>query len=325
MKQREKEKELASFRQREALTALFRRIDSNNNGSIEKLEFLKAVSQKEIIDTINEHDVLKPFLKPKSFEESFLNMDTNSDKHITLEEFLQYSDIKIYTSSASPDADSSNRNILIDDLDDSSSSSFSSSDSASSTSEEEDDDQKENATALNEIKEISKRETTLRDIENVLKAKEKRYGKERCIAFSSLNTWVNSGITVFVSVKRTSAIMLFTLLPFVVVQLFATLQYYGVTDEVPTNGWFSRVYNLHCKFYMLQLDAMHNDKQKKALLRRAQKKRMWLSFLDTVRRANNYDGLDTVISSQFSSKNVAKEYVAQIRNLFKESRRQKSS
>ena len=45
-------------------------------------------------------------------------------------------------------------------------------------------------------------------------------------------------------------------------------------------------------------------------------------LLDTVRRANNYDGLDTVISSQFSSKNVAKEYVAQIRNLFKESRRQ---
>ena len=140
------------------------------------------MSQREIIDTINEHEILKPFLKPKSFEESFLKMDTNSDKHITLEEFLAYSDIKIYTSSASPDADSSNRNILIDDLDDSSSSSFSSSDSASSTSEEEDDDQKENATVLNEIKELSKRETTLRDIENA-QSKRERYGKERCIAF----------------------------------------------------------------------------------------------------------------------------------------------
>ena len=171
-----------------ALTALFRRIDSNNNGSIEKLEFLKAVSKVEIIDTINEHDFLKPFLKPKSFEESFLNMDTNSDKHITLEEFLKYSDREIYTSSASPDADSSNRNILIDDLDDSSSSSFSSSDSASSTSEEEDDDQKENATALNEIKEISKRETTLRDIENVLKAKEKDMAKSVALPLGSLNT-----------------------------------------------------------------------------------------------------------------------------------------
>ena len=147
--------------------------------------------------------------------------------------------------------------------------------------------------------------------------------KSVALPLSSWNTWVNSGITVFVSVKRTSAIMLFTLLPFVVVQLFATLQYYGVTDEVPTQtaglvGFIICIASFICYSW----DAMHNDKQKKALLRRAQKKRMWLSFLDTVRRANNYDGLDTVISSQFSSKNVAKEYVAQIRNLFKESRRQ---
>ena len=171
LKQREKERELAAFRQREALTALFRRIDSNNNGSIEKLEFLKA-GKVEIIDMINEHDALKPFLKPKSFEESFLNMDTNSDKHITLEEFLKYSDREIYTSSSSTDADlREQRNNIIDDLDDSSSSSSSSSDSASSTSEEEDDDQKENATALNEIKEMSKRETTMRDIGNILKTK----------------------------------------------------------------------------------------------------------------------------------------------------------
>ena len=323
LKQRKKERELSAFRQREALTALFRRIDSNNNGSIEKLEFLKAVTKEEIVDMINEHDVLKPFLKPKSFEESFLSMDTNSDKHITLEEFLKYSDREIYTSSSDADDYSMNKGKIIDDLDDSSSSSSSSSDSASSTSEEDDDDEKQSATALDEIKEMSKRETTMRDISNMLKRKEKNMASSNALPLSSLDTWFNSGITVFVSVKRTSAIMLFTLLPFVVVQLFATLQYAGVTDKVATQtaGLVGFVICLG-SFVCYSWDAMHNDKQKKALLRRAQKKREWLSFLDTVKRANNYDGLDTVISSQFYSKNVAKEYVAQIQLLFKESRRQ---
>ena len=118
---------------------------------------------------------------------------------------------------------------------------------------------------------------------------------------TSLNGWFNTGITVFVSVRRTSLIMLCTMLPFVVVQLFAILQYYGVSSVMATQiaglvGFFICIFI----FVFYSWDAMHNDKQKKALLRRAQKKRS--KFLDTVKRANNYGGLDTVITFQFHPK-----------------------
>ena len=88
--QKKKEKALVLFQKKEALKKIFLAIDTNNNGTIERKEFMKAVAKKDIIDMIEAHESLKGFLKPKWFNEFFDNMDKNSNKHISLDEFLEY-------------------------------------------------------------------------------------------------------------------------------------------------------------------------------------------------------------------------------------------
>eukprot|EP00943_MAST-04B_sp_MAST-4B-sp1_P003550 g3550.t1 len=317
--QERKEKDLQAFQKREALKALFKAIDSNNNGTIEKKEFMKALVKQDVIELIKSYEHLKNLLHPKSFGESFLKMNTSSDKHVTLDEFLTYAMDDIVDKKDN-DKNALPKSPIINDLNDgSSTSSDSSSDSASSTSSEDEVNMTEE---IDVAKEMTKRELTMRGMADILKRKDQLASDNSSLPLTSCSTWVNSGITVFVSVKRTSLIMLCTMLPFVVVQLFATLQYLRISDELATQvaGLVGFVICILI-FGLYSWDAMHNDKQKKAILRRAQKKREWLSFLDTVKRANNHGGLDSVISSQFKTQ-VAKEYEMQIRMLFKENRRQ---
>ena len=105
----------------------------------------------------------------------------------------------------------------------------------------------------------------MRDMAIVLKETDKNASNNNnAMPLTSLNGWFNTGITVFVSVRRTSLIMLCTMLPFVVVQLFATLQYYGVSSVMATQiaglvGFFICIFI----FGFYSWDAMHNDKQKK--------------------------------------------------------------
>ena len=322
--QKKKEKALVLFQKKEALKKIFLAIDTNNNGTIERKEFMKAVAKKDIIDMIEAHESLKGFLKPKWFNEFFDNMDKNSNKHISLDEFLEYAMQGVVVGEEDDDEGDDVKLLktdIINDFNDggTSTDTSSSSDSESSTSEDEEDD----VIILEQVKETTKRELTMRDMAIVLKETDKNASNNNnAMPLTSLNGWFNTGITVFVSVRRTSLIMLCTMLPFVVVQLFATLQWLGVSSAMATQiaglvGFFICIFI----FVFYSWDAMHNDKQKKALLRRAQKKREWLNFLDTVKRANNHGGLDTVITAQFTSQ-VAKDYEAQIRKIFKESRRQ---
>ena len=95
-----------------------------------------------------------------------------------------------------------------------------SSGNSTTTSEDEEDD----VIILEQVEETTKRELTMRDMANVLKENDKNASNNNnAMPLTSLNGWFNTGITVFVSVRRTSLIMLCTMLPFVVVQLFAIL------------------------------------------------------------------------------------------------------
>ena len=83
--------ETSSSSTNEVLNQAFREIDVDSSGTIEKKELLKALMFNERVSTIlHQFEHLLPLLKPKHFEQAFMEMNTAHDNHVTVQEFISF-------------------------------------------------------------------------------------------------------------------------------------------------------------------------------------------------------------------------------------------
>ena len=74
--------ETSSSSTNEVLNQAFREIDVDSSGTIEKKELLKALMFNERVSAIlHQFEHLLPLLKPKHFEQAFMDMNTAHDNH----------------------------------------------------------------------------------------------------------------------------------------------------------------------------------------------------------------------------------------------------
>eukprot|EP00942_MAST-04A_sp_MAST-4A-sp1_P012100 g12100.t1 len=75
----------------DVLKEIFEKVDADASGTIEKKELMKALMFDEKVSTIvHQFDHLIPLLKPKHFEEAFMEMNTAHDNHVTVDEFISF-------------------------------------------------------------------------------------------------------------------------------------------------------------------------------------------------------------------------------------------
>jgi Ca2+-binding EF-hand superfamily protein len=72
---------------------LFKLIDADNNGDIDKEELMLAIVNKpEVVLHLKNSGALKGLLHPRTYQKTFASMDTNNDGVISLEEMLSFVD-----------------------------------------------------------------------------------------------------------------------------------------------------------------------------------------------------------------------------------------
>ena len=77
---------------RAQLRDIFDTMDSSSDGKLTQAELLQAIDENmELVEKLNAHPRLAPFLIPSLWEAAFKESDANTDGVITFDEFLEYS------------------------------------------------------------------------------------------------------------------------------------------------------------------------------------------------------------------------------------------
>ena len=73
------------------ITDVFKLLDTDGNGSLEKKEISRAISRSENVRNIlRTHPALERFLKPKLWQKTFMAMDTSQDGVVELDELISF-------------------------------------------------------------------------------------------------------------------------------------------------------------------------------------------------------------------------------------------
>jgi Ca2+-binding EF-hand superfamily protein len=91
MEREQKEKEALDSKVPSAVERMFRILDEDSSGSIEKKELLKVVRENvELREMMEESELLQPLLKPKAFAQCFDRIDETEDGVVSLDEFRTF-------------------------------------------------------------------------------------------------------------------------------------------------------------------------------------------------------------------------------------------
>ena len=91
MEREQKEKEAIDSKVPSAVERMFRILDEDSSGSIEKKELLKVVRENvELREMMEESELLQPLLKPKAFAQCFDRIDETEDGVVSLDEFRTF-------------------------------------------------------------------------------------------------------------------------------------------------------------------------------------------------------------------------------------------